>query len=594
MTQRNIILTLTDAGRAALINAANNSADVQFTAIALGSGTVALDNTATKLTSEQERQPIFSSSSPAPGQLSISALFSVDPAAQYTATELALIGDGVVFGVWSTTDPAQALVVRTPGVPYLSSITVGYAQLPSQNVSVIIQPLDAAVQALLSDTMTNTINIVFERLAPLKDTGQVNAYAAVNVVPLTAATLVHGTRQRVVIATTNNGASTYAPDGLPPKPVVGLDVSPLQGLELIATQTADLEYIVAPSVNAGNGAWLLIRCAAGALQVAPAVQSRHALQMAQVSGVVGAVRNLAMNIGVASAQATMTADEIIVQTALGGLRYCVPVFNATINLAVTGAGGMDTGSAPASGYVGLYAIFNPLAALFMGSIAGNTLTVSSVGSGALAVGQYVQGAVPGTVITALGSGNGGTGTYTVSIAQNAATAQLSTAAVALLATNATAAKVPEVYGGANMPAGYTASALVSVWPTNSSRQLITANQMDRTLCIPAVTVLSTSNVLSAVTALSVASAVPPNARSLSGILGVFAQSTTSTMALQLFTQALSTQIGFQDCAGQFAASTGIYDSFRNLPMPTRQSIYYLNSNSAGTPQYIIFVSGYDF
>lgn len=153
MTQRTITLTLTDVGRAALINAAQQSMDVQFTAVSLGSGTVALDNAATALTNLQEQKPIFEAKQLAPGQLRISALFDTDPTTAYTATELGLIGDGVLFGVWSTTDPTQALVVRTPGVPYTATITVGYGQLPSQNISVVIQPLDSAVQMIVSDAI---------------------------------------------------------------------------------------------------------------------------------------------------------------------------------------------------------------------------------------------------------------------------------------------------------------------------------------------------------------------------------------------------------------------------------------------------------
>ena len=64
---------------------------------------------------------------------------------------------------------------------------------------------------------------------------------------------------------------------------------------------------------------------------------------------------------------------------------------------------------------------NPAAA-FTGLIAGNTLTVSAVASGALAVGQVISdttGALTvGTTITALGTGTGGTGTYTVSNSKN--------------------------------------------------------------------------------------------------------------------------------------------------------------------------------
>lgn len=59
---------------------------------------------------------------------------------------------------------------------------------------------------------------------------------------------------------------------------------------------------------------------------------------------------------------------------------------------------------------------------FVGSIAGNTLTVASVAAGVLQPGQAVfdgSGAVlPGTTIVGLGSGGGGPGTYTVSEEQN--------------------------------------------------------------------------------------------------------------------------------------------------------------------------------
>lgn len=61
---------------------------------------------------------------------------------------------------------------------------------------------------------------------------------------------------------------------------------------------------------------------------------------------------------------------------------------------------------------------NTSAATFVGSIIGNTLTVSSVSAGTLAVGQTLfdttGNLAPNTKITALGTGTGGTGTYTVS------------------------------------------------------------------------------------------------------------------------------------------------------------------------------------
>lgn len=58
------------------------------------------------------------------------------------------------------------------------------------------------------------------------------------------------------------------------------------------------------------------------------------------------------------------------------------------------------------------------AASFTASLSGNTLTVTAVASGTLGIGQLIQNAAqtsaPGMHITALGTGTGGTGTYTVS------------------------------------------------------------------------------------------------------------------------------------------------------------------------------------
>lgn len=56
---------------------------------------------------------------------------------------------------------------------------------------------------------------------------------------------------------------------------------------------------------------------------------------------------------------------------------------------------------------------------FVGSISGTTLTVSSIAFGTIAIGQtlFGSGITAGTIITGLGSGTGGVGTYVVSILQ---------------------------------------------------------------------------------------------------------------------------------------------------------------------------------
>jgi hypothetical protein len=150
------------------------------------------------------------------------------------------------------------------------------------------------------------------------------------------------------------------------------------------------------------------------------------------SPVVGTVRNLSMSVTAASATATLTADEIIVETALAGIPFKLASFSKTINLATTGAGGMDTGTAPASGAVAIYAIYNP-----------------------------------------------------------------TTATSALLATNTTSSVAANVYGGANMPAGYTASALVSVWLTTPASLLQIGYQQDRHIAIANTNQITSSSIVTA-------------------------------------------------------------------------------------------------
>lgn len=78
-----------------------------------------------------------------------------------------------------------------------------------------------------------------------------------------------------------------------------------------------------------------------------------------LTGVVGTARNLKMITNGGSTTAAVTADELIVQSALGGLQYKLSSFNKAINLATTGAGGMSSGTVPVSGFVAIYAIYNP-------------------------------------------------------------------------------------------------------------------------------------------------------------------------------------------------------------------------------------------
>ncbi|MEM5419640.1 hypothetical protein [Paraburkholderia ferrariae] len=115
----------------------------------------------------------------------------------------------------------------------------------------------------------------------LADSGAANAYTAVNVPPLVSGTWVDGVIQQVKIAHANTGASTYAPDGLTAIPIYGLGLAALQGGELFVGGTAVLMHATIPGVNSGNPIVVLMECAGGAQQVAPATQSQHAMQLQQ-------------------------------------------------------------------------------------------------------------------------------------------------------------------------------------------------------------------------------------------------------------------------------------------------------------------------
>lgn len=250
--------------------------------------------------------------------------------------------------------------------------------------------------------------------------------------------------------------------------------------------------------------------------------------MSMFSPVVGSVRNLLMNVTAASATATMTADEIIVETALGGQTFRLASFNKTINLATTGAGGMDTGTAPVSGFVALYAIYNP-----------------------------------------------------------------TTATAALLATNATAAVAPNVYGGANMPSGYTASALVSVWPTNSSSQFAPGTQVDRVISVGESQVASGTAVGTSGNPVALAStSFPKNARRVSGWVSL-TNTVANTNSQALLSSVVGQSLGARRITFNSAAIGGQIQSFANLPITTPQTLFAVVIVNANSCAWIITVSEYE-
>jgi hypothetical protein len=83
-------------------------------------------------------------------------------------------------------------------------------------------------------------------------------------------------------------------------------------------------------------------------------------------------------------------------------------------------------------------ISSPSAAVFTGVISGTTLTVTAITNGTIGINQALFGVnvTQATVITALGTGTGGVGTYTVNQSQTVASTQMNSATVGAVVTGA--------------------------------------------------------------------------------------------------------------------------------------------------------------
>ncbi|MBV4522202.1 hypothetical protein KVG88_19255 [Pseudomonas sp. SWRI74] len=107
------------------------------------------------------------------------------------------------------------------------------------------------------------------------DTGAANVYAVAYTPALI--TPVDGMTLKFKAKTANSGASTFSPNGTGAKPIVGAAHSPLQGGEIAANGDVWVQY----NSSIGTGSWVLIDSTGGAVQVAPATASNHAVSLGQ-------------------------------------------------------------------------------------------------------------------------------------------------------------------------------------------------------------------------------------------------------------------------------------------------------------------------
>jgi hypothetical protein len=368
-------------------------------------------------------------------------------------------------------------------------------------------------------------SILTSNLAYGIDNGPANVVQAT--FPIPVASLVDGMDVWVKIKATNTTATTFTPNPgvISAAPVVGAAHTALQGNELVANGRAN--FIWRQDISS----WVLMECSGGSLQIAPATASNQAVTFGQVSGVVGQTCNLLAGLSAASASLAFTADEVIVESALGGLRYCVSSLNESLNLATTGAGGMDTGAAPASSFVGIYVIYNP-----------------------------------------------------------------TTKDAALLGVNAAAANLPMIYGGGHMPAGYTASALISVLPTNASAQFPAITQSERKIGVLAQTAVSTGSTF-AYSGFNVSTVIPENAKSISGVISVTNSGASGpvTLSIALYEGAQGVGSQTETATGQMG-TTGGSCAYRDSKIFSQQTAFLgtsVSGSGGGTPSFVLIISGYE-
>lgn len=206
------------------------------------------------------------------------------------------------------------------------------------------------------------------------------------------------------------------------------------------------------------------------------------------SGVIGYGRNVNSVLVNQGPTIPLTADEIILQDALGGVPYKFKNVSLANNISTVGViNGFDTGTAPANGFAAVYWMYNP-----------------------------------------------------------------TTGVLGTLSTNATSVKAPEIYSGGAAPSGFTVSALAAVLPLGTVNFTYAPFALtDRKVDFLIATILSGSSFIGVATART-STAIPLNARYVGGANNVGSTATSviqqnlgpaSTAALGLQVNITTVQAG---------------------------------------------------
>jgi hypothetical protein len=157
-------------------------------------------------------------------------------------------------------------------------LTAAWHNSVQRELVAVVEGAGIALDTARDDQVLSALQILVRQSSSAfaQDTGVANAYAVAFTPAITA--LTDGMVLRFKAKTANSSASTFNPNGLGAKPIVGGAHNTLQGGEIVASGDVWVQW----NSSLGAGAWVLIDSTGGTLQVTPGTASTHAASVGQL------------------------------------------------------------------------------------------------------------------------------------------------------------------------------------------------------------------------------------------------------------------------------------------------------------------------
>lgn len=140
---------VTEAGKAAAIDASNAGLKVTITHIGLGTGQYTPTGGETALFNEVVRVPATGVMRPQPNQMRIAGAWVDNAGATTEIGEIGMFAGNVLFAVWSRA-VGEPVGYKTPGVDFVIFFDLLFEEIPADSVNIIINPdVNDALSALV-------------------------------------------------------------------------------------------------------------------------------------------------------------------------------------------------------------------------------------------------------------------------------------------------------------------------------------------------------------------------------------------------------------------------------------------------------------